>query len=246
MRLPAIRGTIDRRLLVNYRVDPSVAARLVPRPFRPLLVNGHAIASICLIRLKHVRPAWLPFRLGIGSENAAHRFAVEWDAQGQRRTGVYIPRRDSSSQLNSLLGGRLVPGELNRAPFTVSERDDRLHVALAGSDRHASVTVDAVVREGLMDGSAFGSVAEASDFFRRGSAGYSATHDEGRFDGLELHCDQWTVRPLQVEAARSGYFEDPALFPHGSVTLDSALLMRDIEHQWLALSDVCCDTPASD
>jgi hypothetical protein len=40
MRLPAIRGTIDRRLLVNYRVDPSVAARLVPRPFRPLLVNG--------------------------------------------------------------------------------------------------------------------------------------------------------------------------------------------------------------
>ena len=244
MRLPSIRGTIDRRLLVNYRVDPAVAARLVPRPFRPSLVNGFAIAGICLIRLKHDRPAWLPVRVGIGSEIAAHRFAVEWDVDGQRRVGVYIRRRDSSSVLDSLVGGRLVTGEHNRAQFTVSEWDDHLPVKVVGTDRHASVSIDAGVRDGLMEGSAFGSVAEASDFFRRGSAGYSATHDHGRFDGLELRCDLWTVRPLQVEAARSGYFEDPALFPPGSATLDSALLMRDVEHEWLALSDVCCGSPA--
>jgi hypothetical protein len=146
--------------------------------------------------------------------------------------------------LNSLIGGRLVPGEHRTARFAVSERDDHLHVAVSGADPHARVSVDAVAREGLMDGSAFGSVGEASDFFRRGSAGYSATRDRVRFDGLELRCDQWTVRPLQVQAVRSGYFEDPALFPAGSVTLDSALLMRNVEHEWLALSDVCCDGPA--
>ncbi len=35
MRIPAIRGVIDRRILVNYRVDPSVLAGLLPEPFRP-------------------------------------------------------------------------------------------------------------------------------------------------------------------------------------------------------------------
>jgi hypothetical protein len=34
MQLPAIQGIIDRRMLVNYRLDPAVAARVIPPPFR--------------------------------------------------------------------------------------------------------------------------------------------------------------------------------------------------------------------
>ncbi len=56
MRLPVIRGVIDRRILVNYRVDPDVMARIVPSPFRPQIVGGYAIAGICLIRLRRIRP----------------------------------------------------------------------------------------------------------------------------------------------------------------------------------------------
>ena len=68
MRIPAIRGVIDRRILVNYRVDPSVLAGLLPEPFRPKLVNGAGMAGVCLIRLKEVRPSFLPPFLGLSSE----------------------------------------------------------------------------------------------------------------------------------------------------------------------------------
>lgn len=50
MQLPIIQGVIARRLLINYRVAPEVIARLLPAPFRPKLVDGMAIAGICLIR----------------------------------------------------------------------------------------------------------------------------------------------------------------------------------------------------
>lgn len=40
MRLPLIEGEIERRLLVNYRVDPEAMARQLPAPFRPQLVGG--------------------------------------------------------------------------------------------------------------------------------------------------------------------------------------------------------------
>jgi hypothetical protein len=30
---PGVRGEIERRLLVNYRVDPEVLARALPAPF---------------------------------------------------------------------------------------------------------------------------------------------------------------------------------------------------------------------
>ncbi|WP_197355421.1 hypothetical protein [Aureliella helgolandensis] len=63
MRIPTIRGTIDRRILANFRVDPRILATILPAPFRPQTVAGYGIAGICLIRLKHIRPksfsAWL-------------------------------------------------------------------------------------------------------------------------------------------------------------------------------------------
>ncbi len=76
MRLPRLRGVIERRMLVNYRVEPEVLARQLPAPFEPKLHNGKALVGICLIRLRGVRPRFVPEGLGIRSENAAHRAAV--------------------------------------------------------------------------------------------------------------------------------------------------------------------------
>ena len=69
MRIPTIRGLIDRRVLVNFRVEPDVLSAILPTPFRPQIVNGFGIAGICLIRLKHIRPKFLPPIIGISSEN---------------------------------------------------------------------------------------------------------------------------------------------------------------------------------
>ena len=44
MQIPVIRGIIDRRILVNYRVDPEVLEKFLPRPFRPKLIDGAGMA----------------------------------------------------------------------------------------------------------------------------------------------------------------------------------------------------------
>lgn len=230
MQLPAIQGIIDRRILVNYRVRPDIAARLLPPPFRPKLSHGYAMAGICLIRLKQIRPAFFPIKAGIGSENAAHRFAVEWDRDGRIEEGVFIPRRDSSSRINALLGGRLVPGEHHHAQFDVDETDERLQVQFQSDDRAVRVKIIARGASSLPAGSIFASLQEASGFFERGSLGYSTTHDRDRFDGLELRCKSWSVEPLAVDSVESSFFDDLTHFPAGSATFDCALLMRNVEH----------------
>ena len=60
MRIPAISGQIDRRILVNFRVAPDALEKILPAPFRPQLYRGYGIAGICLIRLRYVRPRFLP------------------------------------------------------------------------------------------------------------------------------------------------------------------------------------------
>lgn len=241
MKIPTMHGVIDRRILVNYRVNPDVLQAVLPPPFHPKLVRGVGIAGICLIRLKGVRPAFVPSWLGIASENAAHRVAVEWrDDTGRLRDGVYIPRRDTSSRLNALVGGRLFPGIHNHARFTVHETLDRFEIALASDDGGTRLSLRAMLAPELPKTSVFPTLAAASAFFETGSLGYSATGDVRRFQGLELRCVQWHMDPLAVEEVHSSFFEDAAAFPPGSVEFDCALLMRGIRHEWRAREDLCC------
>jgi uncharacterized protein YqjF (DUF2071 family) len=232
MYIPTLEGTIDRRLLVNYRVDPDSLQRLLPGPFRPKLIHGMGIAGICLIRLKQIRPRALPAPLGFSSENAAHRIAVEWEEHGHSREGVYIPRRDTSSQFNTLIGGRLFPGVHHHASFQVAEEDEAFSVQITSDDGETRVAVQAHLASHLPEHSIFASLEEASAFFEHGSLGYSVTNQAGRLDSLELRCENWKVEPLQVTKVQSSFFEDQERFPSGSAELDCALLMRGIRHEW--------------
>lgn len=240
MRIPIIRGLIDRRLLINFRIDPEILDGILPSPFRVQVVDGYGIAGICLIRLKKIRPRFLPPVFGLSSENAAHRVAVQWDVGGETFTGVYIPRRDTSSRLTALTGGRVFPGEHHRARFDVRENGDRYRVAMSSLDGSASLLVDAVKTAELPKSSVFSSVEAVSAFFESGSVGYSPRGSNTQFDGLELRCTDWQVEPLSVTEVRSSFFDDRAVFPEGAVVFDNALLMRGVRHEWHSRDELCC------
>ncbi len=237
MRVPAMASTVERRLLVNYRVEPEIAATMLPAPLRPQLVRGAAVAGICLIRLGQLRPPWLPARIGWRTENAAHRIAVCWDdaAAGGTRHGVFIPLRHTGSCAVAGLGGRLFPGVHHLARFTVRESSAALRVALAGSDGTCEVDVAVDIIDRWQPGSQlFGGLEEASTFFRTGTVGYSPGHRAGHLDAVEMRPLTWAIEPCAVSHARSSLFDDAQIFPPGTARLDSALVMRQVPVIWHA------------
>jgi hypothetical protein len=239
MRIPVIKGVIRRRLLVNFRADPAAVQRILPHPFRPKLHAGYSIVGICLIRLEQIRPSGLPGLFGLSSENAAHRVAVEWtDSAGVLREGVFIPRRDTSSVLNHLVGGRLFPGEHHPAKFLVADSGGHVELSMRSLDNSVSVSVIGDDAESLPASTCFSSLAEASAFFEGGSLGYSATRDGDRLDGLTLRTVDWRIGALSVVDVQSSYFSDKDRFPEGSVEFDHALVMRDVAHEWHQAEDL--------
>ena len=235
MKIPKIKGIIDRRILINYQIDQEVLENYLPEPFKPKLVKGKGIAGICLIRLKEIRPKGLPKQIGISSENGAHRIAVEWEEDGELKEGVYIPRRDTSSRLNSMAGGTIFPGIHHLAKFLVDENDGTYDVSFVSDDK-TSLSIKAKETENWNDESVFDNLDCVSDFFEQGSVGYSP--DKNEFDGLELKAKNWKVSLLEVESVQSSFFEDRSIFPHGSVKFDNALLMKDIDHEWIGLKRI--------
>lgn len=234
MILPIIHGYIERRILVNFTADPDAVRKIIPEPFRPKVYKGKAIVGICLIRLKSIKPKGLPDFIGVSSENGAHRIAVEWDEEGKIKEGVYVPRRDTSLKLNTLVGGRLFPGKHYLANFNVREANSKYHVDFTSSD-NTSISIDARETELFDPNSIFETLDNVSDFFEKGSVGYSPNRN--KYEGLKLETYKWQVRPLTVEHVHSSFFENEQAFPKGSVQFDNALLMTQIEHEWKSVKD---------
>lgn len=235
MKIPAIRGLIRRRVLANYRVAPEIVQALLPATFRPKLVHGWAIAGICLIRLEQIRPKGFPKFVGICSENSAHRIAVEWEGSDGPKEGVFIPRRDTDSRMNSLAGGRIFPGVHHFSSFKVTDEGGEISLCVTPRNWEGPlVELKASESTVFPSDSAFSSLAESSVFFEAGSIGYSSRPKSGQLDGLLLKAGRWEVSPLRVESVHSSFYEDDAMFPMGSIEFDHALLMRDIPHEWHA------------
>lgn len=235
MKIPKIKGVIDRRILINYQIDKEVLENYLPKPFTPKLVKGKGIAGICLIRLKEIRPKGLPKQIGISSENGAHRIAVQWIENGELKEGVYIPRRDTSSKLNAFAGGTIFPGIHHLADFNVDEQKGNYNVSFISKDK-TSLSIRAKETTSWNKDSVFENLQDVSTFFENGSIGYSP--DRENYDGLELKAYNWEVSLLEVENVQSSFFEDETIFPKGSVKFDNALLMKNIEHEWIGLKKI--------
>jgi uncharacterized protein YqjF (DUF2071 family) len=238
-----INCTIERRLLVNYRIAPELVAVRLPAPLRPQLVKGYAVGGICFIRLADTRPAHLPKALGLRTENVAHRFAVEWDDRDGVRTGVYVPRRDTNSLLASISGDRVFPGRYGLARFSVSEQPGQLDISVHSRDRRVQIHVTATASDNV-DSRLFDTEYDAMEFFRQGRLGYSPAAHRQTLDAVSFASDRWEARPVHISHMRSSLFDNPADFPPGSCTLDSGLLMENLQAAWTTQDSLATSCPS--
>ncbi|KQR39486.1 DUF2071 domain-containing protein [Microbacterium sp. Leaf159] len=217
-----VRAQLRRRLLISYRVDPAVAATLLPDGFRPQIVGGSALAGVCVLGLESIRPSWVDRQWGLRSENAAHRIAVEWDAPEGVEQGVFIFERHSSAWHPVLFGGRMFPGVHRRARFRIRESGDRYALTMQAGAHSLDADVEV---GGEWTSGVFASVDEASDFYRAGRVGWSLGHDGRTVEPVALSTEEWKIEGAQLHRLRSSFFD---ALPQGSAVFDSVVVMRDL------------------
>jgi hypothetical protein len=227
MRVPDLSATIERRLLISYAVEPEFITPLLPATLRPQLINGKAVAGICIIRLADVRPTFIKPKIGWGGENAAHRIAVEYeDNQGITQTGVFIPERHSSSLLPVLAGGRIFPGKHTHARFNVKETNSDFSIDMTSADDSVSVKLHTTEE---WSSRLFNSLDEASAFYQSSPVGWSPTKSSNKVEGLQLFTNDWKVKAGKMVELHSSYFD---AFPKDAVIFDHVLIMQNVPVIW--------------
>lgn len=237
-QLPVITGILDRRILLNYQLDPDYLKKFLPKPFTPRLYKGMGVGGICMIRFSSLRPRFAPAFLGIDSENAAHRIAVEWEVKGIKSEGVFIPKRSTASNFNYLAGGRIFPGVFQKSGFLVQEQQQNYKLEISEPECGTLVSFDGDLSDQLSPSSLFPSLEEASNFFAKGSVGYSLSRDKSHFQGMELRLLEWQIAPMKVNHASVRLYENNSIFPKGAAKLDSAMLMRNLKHEWHKIPEI--------
>lgn len=220
MSTPFIRGTFERTLLINYRVDPDVLREMLAPTLRPLRVSGHALAGIAFVRVADLRPRFLPGWLGIRSENALHWIGVEADTADGPVSGAWIARCDTDSRL-SHVGGRLFGADGRHARFEVSETPCQVRAIMQSDDGAVHIDVEAGVSSGLPRSSVFATASDAAAVFLQ----------DRRIASLRSEHVQSEAETLRVTRLGSSYFDDTARFPSGSVELDSAVILRGVRRE---------------
>jgi hypothetical protein len=231
MKLPVLDGTIDRRILLNFRVRPEVVKRFLPAHIEPLVINGYGSAGICILRVKDIGVRHAPAFLRVTSENAAHRFLVSFMHHGRRTHGVYIPGRDTDSLLN-VIAGKIFSWPHRSARFDVVEDSLSYSIDMRSTDRRTDFHVTANTNGAFPRDSMFDSLEHASRCFESCSIGISPSAGGADFKGMELRTRSWNVSPMAVSALCSQFFDNTSLFPKDSIRFDHALLMENIQHEW--------------
>jgi hypothetical protein len=85
-----------------------------------------------------------------------------------------------------------------------------------------------------LGGQLFKRTEDAAQFFQEGALGYSPAGNADYFEGVRLVSNCWDVSPVSVQHMDSSLFDNHSLFPSGTCTLDSGLVMRNLPVRWLA------------
>jgi hypothetical protein len=232
MRAPALRGRIDRRISVFYRLDPMAARELLPAPLRPRLVRGWALGGVCILRLARMRPRMLPIPLGLASELAWHRIAVEWEEDGRPMHGHYLLRSETDSRLAPFPGARLVPSPDDCTRIEVRSSDAALTARVESGDGTTDLDLAASLG-GWRSDALFKSANAARASIASGHVVWDGD-EQGELEGVELRSTGGTAQGLEVVRLASTWFDDRARFPLGTAALDCAIVVRDADHEWHA------------
>jgi uncharacterized protein YqjF (DUF2071 family) len=222
-------GTVTRRFLISYPVEPELLASRVPPGAELSLAAGKAWVSACFVHIDDMRPAGTPRALGMQFHYLIHRTrALLPYPDGVRRESVLILEPNIDRSLLSCLG-RLSAG----VRFEV--RDVTLEESSAGwrlrMSRADELLFDAEIPRDFTDvlpaGSRFAS-AQAADAFLLGVAYGGEWHsDRERLRLLAETHDPWSTLVGTCRTHTNAFLE---ALGAGGTEADHVITMTDIPH----------------
>lgn len=226
-----LRGTVMRRFLINYPVLPEVLGRFLPQGAELSTWAGFAWVSACFVKIKRMRPAFLPEALGgIEFNYLIHRTRARLPyPDGKKRESVLVLQPNINRKFFSHIGRR-APG-VNFIPRDIALVTTADSYRITMKEESGTLLFEAELprssfKKQLPDGSKFTSLQQADRFLLWISHGGEWQADAGRLRLFAETHDPWDASAGTCQTKYNGFLESLGQGPEA----DHVITMTHIPH----------------
>jgi hypothetical protein len=227
--LRTAKADVRARYIVNFRLDPAVAASVIPVDWlEPQIVDGAAVLSFCPYVLTKVRLGLSPRCFGVEAICSAYRLAVIDRSGGEARRAAWVTGRETDARTISALGPSTVHASFARVAATVVETAGATTVDIAHLDGQPYFR--ATMRHSdRPSGTMFPDSAAFQSFFTAAATSWAPSADGRSWSQLDLDAGETKYSPLSISAIAA-----PSL-PSGAEP-DSAFIGVGGSYRWSCAS----------
>lgn len=229
----AVVGFIPRRFLVNYRVPVAAAQRLLPAGLRADPVQGHAMLSVCALRIERMGVRGTPGLLRFRNAECLYRLGVRVTRGGRSLPSFLTLRSDVSAWALSRLGRLFSHYRPRPAQVRVEESEASFHLTCRSRDGlgDAELQVDLGTRGAQEPRSLFEDCQGASAFLL--GMGFSVgDRRDGRLQVQDIEHSPWDATFVRPAVARFAFLDHLCERFRLQLTYDSTLFMSNIHQTW--------------
>jgi hypothetical protein len=195
--LPPVRAKLAERFIFNFRMPSQALQKYLPvKWLAPAQVSGFAVASFCMLDLRHITVAPLPTIVGLNSVSCAPRYAVTDLSAGTPKSAVFVTERQTNSAFGAWFTRLGFSAPHRRVHASITREDGVIRLSVKGPDGQnifsASVRPDSGTPSEMFDCESF------KRFIAEGVSSYGLSRHGTRLTKLDLHKEDTDYHSLKV------------------------------------------------
>jgi len=207
-------GELHDIRLVNFSIAREEIEDKVPRDIKIRIINGRALISMVDVKLKNMRPVFLPAFCNFNYRHVAFRLLIDDSAYNNGlNKGIYFYRSFTDNALIVAGGGLLTDYHLEKAVI----EDHKNRVVIKNSRAYVRYHIDSVPERQSADSTLFQHVSALD-------RAYSMLGNRLRV--TQIQREKWPIQFVKCEAFETTFFK--------TARLEGAFrVFETIYYQWL-------------
>jgi hypothetical protein len=230
-----VKAYFDFSLVITFAYPVELLAPLLPPGLTLDTYGDDGFVAIGLVKVRGLRPAWMPAALGQDFFLTGYRLFVRYQTlEGRRLRGLYVLRSDADKKLMVMLGKITTNYLFEKAEMSMQESDRQLTVKITTPGGELQLHLIADLSKTVAtppEGSPFPDLAKARRF--AGPLPYTFSY-EARTKSMvivEGRREDWIPVPVSVQVQACTFLSLP---PYNGFEgkLANAFLIRNISYEW--------------
>lgn len=237
--LTAVKTCWIEALSINYAIEPTALAGMIPAPLKPEIHKDRAWVQVLISSLRDMRPIGLAALFGVCFYQVSYRAAVCYqEKDGTTRRGGFFVRSDTNHKVMRAIGNALTEfkfHDFGMAHIVMAREQDRLVVGVEPQPQFSGGKLVAIVntkpRLEPPASSVWDSVDDLHEPLIECYDALAVDRDAGFLYALPIDRDPWNAHFVDAHELYCE-FCDTAPLTSGIARMDSILHFENCRYSW--------------